>query len=85
LYTNKNKGVGLVSENELTFKELLKKLLESAEQYGISIADEEYSEGVEHMDVKKYEDKLIEKYETLKKDRDEWKEKYCEYIGEELK
>ena len=37
------------------------------------------------MDIKKYEDKLVEKYETLKNERDEWKEKYCEYIGEELK
>jgi hypothetical protein len=70
-----------VSENEVTFKEVLKKLLKASEQYGISIADEEYSEGVEYMDVKKYEDKLVEKYETLKKERDEWKEKYCEYIG----
>jgi hypothetical protein len=74
-----------VSEKELTFKELLKKLLEATEQYGISTADEQYSEGVEYMDVKKYGDKLVEKYETLKKERDEWKEKYCEYIGEELK
>jgi hypothetical protein len=74
-----------VSEKELTFKKILKKLLKASEQYGVSIADEEYSEGVEYMDVKKYEDKLVEKYETLKKERDEWKEKYCEYIGEELK
>ncbi len=74
-----------MSENDLTFKELLKKLLEATEQYGISIADEQYSEGVEYMDVKKYEAKLIEKYENLKKERDEWKEKYSEYIGEELK
>ena len=73
-----------MSENEVTFKEVLKKLLKASEQYGISIADEEYSEGVEYMDVKKYEDKLVEKYETLKKERDEWKEKYCECIGEEL-
>ena len=74
-----------MSEKELTFKKILKKLLKASEQYGVSIADEEYSEGVEYMDVKKYEDKLVEKYETLKKERDEWKEKYCEYIGEELK
>ena len=74
-----------MSEKELNFKQLLKKLLKATEQYGISIADEQYSEGVEYMDVKKYEDKLVEKYETLKKERDEWKEKYCEYIGEELK
>ena len=74
-----------MSEKELTFKELLEKLLEATEQYGISIADEQYSEGVEYMDIKKYEDKLVEKYETLKNERDEWKEKYCEYIGEELK
>ena len=74
-----------MSEKELNFKQLLKKLLEATEQYGISIADEQYSEGVEHMDVKKYENKLVEKYETLKKERNEWKEKYCEYIGEELK
>jgi hypothetical protein len=71
-----------MSEKELTFKELLKKLLEATEQYGISIADEQYSEGVEYMDVEKYKDKLVEKYETVKKERDEWKEKYCEYIGE---
>ena len=70
-----------MSEKELNFKQLLKKLLKATEQYGISIADEQYSEGVEYMDVKKYEDKLVEKYETLKKERDEWKEKYCEYIG----
>lgn len=75
----------ILSENELTFKELLKKLLEAAEQYGVSIADEQYSEGVEYLDVKKYEAKLIEKYETLKKERDEWKEKYCDYLGDELK
>lgn len=73
-----------MSEKELTFKDLLKKLLEAAEQYGISIADEQYSEGVEYLDVKKYEKKLITKYETLKKERDEWKEKYCDYIDEEL-
>jgi hypothetical protein len=74
-----------VSEKELNFKQLLKKLLKATEQYGISIADEQYSEGVEYMDVKKYEDKLVEKYETLKKERDEWKEKYCDYLGDELK
>ena len=74
-----------MSEKELTFEEVLKKLLKATEQYGISIADEQYSEGVEYMDIKKYEDKLVEKYETLKNERDEWKEKYCEYIGEELK
>ena len=74
-----------MSEKELTFKEILKKLLKATEQYGISIADEQYSEGVEYMDIKKYEDKLVEKYETLKNERDEWKEKYCEYICEELK
>ena len=74
-----------MSEKELTFKKILKKLLKASEQYGVSIADEEYSEGVEYMDVKKYEDKLVEKYETLKKERDEWKEKYCEYLGDELK
>ena len=74
-----------MSEKELTFKEILKKLLKATEQYGISIADEQYSEGVENIDIKKYEDKLVEKYETLKNERDELKEKYCEYIGEELK
>ncbi|MGB9201668.1 hypothetical protein [Methanobacterium sp.] len=73
-----------MSEKELTFKEVLKKLLKASEQYGISIADEQYSEGVEYMDVKKYEHILIEKYETLKNERGEWEEKYCEYIGEEL-
>ena len=72
-----------MSKKELTFKELLKKLLEATEQYGISIADEQYSEGVEYIDVKNYEKKLIAKYETLKKERDEWKEKYCEYIAED--
>jgi hypothetical protein len=72
-----------VSEKELTFNELLIKLLEATEQYGISIADEQYSEGVEYVDVQKYKDKLIEKYETVSIERDEWKEKYCEYIGEE--
>jgi hypothetical protein len=74
-----------VSEKELSFKDILKKLLEAAEQYGISIADEQYSEGVEYLDVKKYEKKLIAKYETLEKEKDEWKEKYCDYIDEELK
>ncbi len=74
-----------MSENELTFKELLKKLLDAAEQYGISIADEQYSEGVENEDVKKYEKKLIAKYETLKQEKDEWKEKYCEYVDEVVK
>jgi hypothetical protein len=73
-----------VSEKELTFNELLIKLLEATEQYGISIADEQYSEGVEYVDVQKYKDKLIEKYEAVSIERDEWKEKYCEYIGEEL-
>ena len=65
-----------MSEKELTFKELLEKLLEATEQYGISIADEQYSEGVEYADVKKYENMLIEKYETVKKERDKCKEKY---------
>jgi predicted PilT family ATPase len=72
-------------ENDLTFRELLKKLLLATEQYGISIADEPYSDRVEYMDVKKYVDKIIAKYETLKKERDELKEKYCDYINEDLK
>jgi hypothetical protein len=69
-----------MSKKELTFKELL----EAAEQYGISTADEQYSEGVEYKDVKKYEKKLIAKYKTLKKERNEWKEKYCDYLNEDL-
>ena len=54
VYNKKKECWFTVSKKELTFKELLKKLLEATEQYGISIADEQYSEGVEYADVKKY-------------------------------
>jgi hypothetical protein len=74
-----------VPENDLIFRELLKKLLVATEQYGILIADESYSDRVGYMDVKKYVDKIIENYDTLKKERDELKEKYCDYLDEELK
>jgi hypothetical protein len=73
-----------VSEEELTFKKLLKKHTEAAEQCGITIAAEEFNKGVKCKDVKKYEAKLIEKYETLKTERDEWKEKYCKCIDEKV-
>jgi hypothetical protein len=56
-----------VSENDLTFKELLKKLLLATKQYGISIVDKSSGDKVEYMDVKKYVDKIIEKYDTLEK------------------
>lgn len=74
-----------MSKKELTFKELLKKLIEAAEQYGISSANKKGSKGVNNKDVKKYEKKLIAKYETLKVKKDSWKEKYSDYIDENLK
>ena len=35
--------------------------------------------------LKNMKKKLIAKYETLKQEKDEWKEKYCEFVDEEVK
>ena len=68
----------MLSEEELTFKELIKKLWETAEHSGLQSPQESSITQINVKDVKKFESKLIERYETLRKEKNNWKERYYE-------